>query len=293
MGRVNPKFVRERQREPEGIDRLADSRIPSLAEIIGGDYYVERRTWDEARGNYGDADYSLVRRYGDGQSDCIWFDQFLTGKVGAVDKIMAVQQAPHTLGRISGAALMAGLERMLQCTKAIDRIHSVAFEGQSTIKLSCQVEDFHVPGLAKIELLIVPGSNYIVPLVQEFDAKGDLVYECECGDYFKSEKSGILFPRICTTTSNATGERRVEKYLFEPENVRLNVPVPDSRLRVQLPVGGELFIMDSNETLKSHEPVELAIDDIPDLASNESFHKFGEGKPRLHAEENSSGLVLD
>jgi len=260
--------------------------------LIGGDYYVERRTWDEIRGSYGDADYSLVRRYGDGQSDCIWFDQFLSGKVGAVDKIMAVQQAPHVLGRISGAALMAGLEPMLLQAKAIDQMDGLSFEGQDAVKLSCQVEDFHVPGLAKIDLLVVPGLNYIVPLVQEFDSRGDIAYECRCENYFSSGKSGILFPRVCTTISNATGERRVEKYLFEPENVQLNVRVPNSRLRVQLPVGAELFVMDSNETLKAHEPVELAIDNIAGLASNQSFHKFGAGKPRLHSEEKSFGLAL-
>lgn len=249
--------------------------------LVGGDHYLERRKWDAATKRFSKVDCSLVRTYGDGKSDCIWIDQFLSGKVGPMNEISAVQQAPQLIGRLSGAALMIGQEVMLEHTEKIEASEGLVFDNHPAIKLSCFVKDFHTPGLAKINYTVVPDMNYIVPLIQEFDAEGNILYECKCDEYFEAKQSGLLFPGRCTTTSSITGERRLERYSFDPANVSLNVKVPKSQLEVQVPVGGELYVIDTAKTLKAHEPVALGIDDVPDLAQNPSFHMFGDGPPRL------------
>ena len=242
---------------------------------IGGDYYVERRTWDGVSKSYDKTEYSLVRKHDAGKSDCVWLDSCHSGKVGPVEKIGPVQQTPHHLGRISGTIMSLGLERMLARLDQIELTEGLQFHGQPAIEIRCRVRGFHTPGSAEIKYLVVPAMDYIVPSVQEYDHENHISFECKSEDYFEIADSGVLFPRKCVATTVQQGKRRVETYTFEPGKVVINGDIPKSRFKVAVPAGADLLVVKSGQDLVAHRAVDVGIDDIQGLASNPAFHEFG------------------
>jgi hypothetical protein len=246
---------------------------------IGGDRYLERRTWDAASESFGDINYLLVRRYGDGKSDGIRLDQYRSGQVGPIEMVGAVQQT-HYFGRISGAIMSAGLEHMLARLDQIELTEGLEFAGQPAVEIRCRVKGFHTPGIAEVKYLVVPTMGYIVPSVQEYDSAGNISFECKSEDYFEIANSSVVFPRKCVTTDHSVqGKRRVASYIFEPGKVKINADAARSPFKVPVPNGADFLLASSGKNLVCHSPVEVGIDDIAGLPENPAFHVFGQGRP--------------
>lgn len=247
---------------------------------VGGDRYLERRAWNSSSKSFGDASFSLLRKYGAGRSDCIVLDQFASGKIGPIESVGGLQQAPHYLGRISGAILAAGPGFITSLTN-LEVVKAMDFDGAEAVEIRCVLKESAVPGLSRIDYLVVPSLGYIVPSVQEFDGSGNIVYSCQCEGFFRDASSALLFPSKCTTTTVVEGRSRKEHCEFEPRNVRLNAGVVSSRFKIEFPVGADVLIVEEGTALTAHDRVDVGIDDIESLASNDAFHVFGQSPARI------------
>lgn len=247
---------------------------------VGGDRYLERRAWDPSSKRFEVVNFSLLRRYGSGRSDCIVLDQFGSGKIGPIESVGGLQQAPHYLGRISGAILAMGTEFTESLAK-LEIAEGMDFDGTEAVEIRCVLKESAIPGLSRIDYLVVPSLDYIVPSVQEFDQMGDVVYRCQCKDFFRDTSSALLFPSKCLTTTVVEGRSREEHYEFEPRNVRLNAGVAPARFKIEFPVGADVLLVEEGGALTAHDRVDVGIDDIESLVSNAAFHVFGKSPARI------------
>lgn len=242
---------------------------------IGGDHYLECRKWDAKEKIYGKVDFSLLRRYGAGRSDCIWLDKYSSGKIGQIEDVGAVQQSPHFLGRMAGSILAIGIDQFMQSLERIDQRVGQVFEEHDSFILDCELKKGIVHGLAKIRYVVVPSLGYAIPSIKEWDENAKVVFESQCQKYFRDRTSSLMFPAKCDVTVSGVVKSRKENYVFLPEKMSMNIKVAPSRLKVEFPEGADVLLTTKGITLKSHDKIALGIDDIDSIEKNSAFHVFG------------------
>lgn len=176
----------------------------------------------------------LFRRAGLGRQTSVHYDIDARTAVAGENGVTPGIDEPHILGRLQGLLLSSDNE-VSSWTLELDDERRSDDLGGTVVNVFAEHEGRKVL-IARVA--IDETRDFVCPLLEEYDEKGEILRSWQCKDFFRDKASGIWFPSTCRYTyaiPSRPGVFGTVDYEFDPAVTHFNRDYPMDRFSIEIP----------------------------------------------------------